>query len=130
MNLTFTNPIIFPTNLARSKAFYRDIMKLNIIQDSEPFVLFENGFAIHGDRDIFWQQTMDNQIPINPSSSSHNKNLLLYFRTTQIEQDFASLKAHVDVIHPIKQQDWGERIFRFYDPDQYVIEIGQLDSLP
>lgn len=129
MNLTFTNPIVFPQDLARSKAFYRDIMKLKIIQESEPFILFEGGFAIHGEREQFWQQMFTaSSLELPPSSD--NKNLLLYFQTNQIEEDFHYLKAHVDIIHPIKQQDWGERIFRFYDPDQYVIEIGQLDSLP
>jgi hypothetical protein len=31
----------------------------------------------------------------------------------------------VELIHPILQQAWGQRVFRFYDPDRHIVEIGE-----
>ncbi len=52
-------------------------------------------------------------------------NLLLYFETSDLEGVFARLQNQVKLIHPIKQQAWGQKVFRFYDPDHHVIEIGE-----
>jgi uncharacterized glyoxalase superfamily protein PhnB len=31
----------------------------------------------------------------------------------------------VDLIHPIVEQAWGQRVFRFYDPDGHAVEVGE-----
>jgi uncharacterized glyoxalase superfamily protein PhnB len=51
--------------------------------------------------------------------------LLLYFETNQLDAAFARLKNKVRLVHPIERQSWGQRVFRFYDPDGHVIEIGE-----
>ncbi|MDZ4170670.1 MAG: hypothetical protein U1C19_00780 [Methanobacteriaceae archaeon] len=28
-------------------------------------------------------------------------------------------------VHEIREQPWGQRVMRFYDPDGYLIEIGE-----
>lgn len=28
-------------------------------------------------------------------------------------------------MHPIQEQPWGQRVFRVYDPDGYVVEFGE-----
>jgi hypothetical protein len=32
---------------------------------------------------------------------------------------------NVEFIHKIIEQPWGQRVMRFYDPDDYIIEIGE-----
>ncbi len=125
MKLRFANPIIFPKDLHVSKCFYRDVMGLQIIEDSEPFILFEGNFGIHGSRELFWANVFDKPVNETPSWLSSN-DLLLYFQTETINQVFSNMKDKVDIIHPIKRQAWGERVFRFYDPDRYIVEIGEI----
>lgn len=28
-------------------------------------------------------------------------------------------------MHDIKEYPWGQRVVRFYDPDQHIIEVGE-----
>ena len=36
------------------------------------------------------------------------------------------LSAHqVKLVHPLKEHGWGQRVIRFYDPDQHIIEVGE-----
>ncbi len=30
-----------------------------------------------------------------------------------------------DYVHDIKEHRWGQRVVRFYDPDQHIIEVGE-----
>ena len=31
----------------------------------------------------------------------------------------------MEFIHGIKEQPWGQRVMRFYDPDMHIIEVGE-----
>lgn len=33
---------------------------------------------------------------------------------------------NVEFLHEIEEQPWGQRVFRFYDPDKYIVEIGDV----
>ncbi|HPK57676.1 MAG TPA: glyoxalase/bleomycin resistance/dioxygenase family protein, partial [Spirochaetota bacterium] len=30
-----------------------------------------------------------------------------------------------EFIHEIEEQPWAQRVFRCYDPDKYIVEIGE-----
>ncbi len=49
----------------------------------------------------------------------------LYFTTGALEEAEQRLReAGVKFIHGIKKFHWGERLFRVYDPDGHIVEIG------
>ena len=31
----------------------------------------------------------------------------------------------MEYIHGIKEQPWGQRVIRFYDPDMHIVEVGE-----
>jgi hypothetical protein len=31
----------------------------------------------------------------------------------------------VDLIHPLKVESWGQRSIRFFDPDGFIVEVGE-----
>ena len=31
----------------------------------------------------------------------------------------------IKYVHPVKEHRWGQRVVRFYDPDQHIIEVGE-----
>ena len=33
--------------------------------------------------------------------------------------------ADVELVHPLKEHGWGQRVVRLYDPDGHVIEVGE-----
>ena len=28
-------------------------------------------------------------------------------------------------VHPLKEHAWGQRVIRFFDPDDHIIEVGE-----
>lgn len=120
--MRFINPIPFVRNIQCSTAFYRDILGLIVQADFGNFVLFEGGFAIHEGRSLertVWGDTSRETGPYGRA------NLLLYFEDNDVDAAFTRIAPHVELIHPVERQAWGQRVFRFYDPDRHAVEVGE-----
>jgi catechol 2,3-dioxygenase-like lactoylglutathione lyase family enzyme len=124
--MRFVNPIPFVRDIGRSKEFYRLTLGLEILHDFGDFVLFETGFAIHAGTALertIWNETSCSSTPYG------RQNLLLYFEDEDLDAAFSRIAPHVRLIHPIELQAWGQRVFRFYDPDGHALEIGEPQTL-
>jgi hypothetical protein len=33
--------------------------------------------------------------------------------------------AGVQFVHPLREHPWGQRVFRLYDPDGHIVELGE-----
>ncbi len=124
--MRFVNPIPFVRDIAQSKAFYEKTLGLTVLQDFGSFVLFEGGFAIHEGEALeqtIWGKASNDEQPYG------RHNLLLYFEHDDVDAAFAAIAPHVSLIHPVERQVWGQRVFRFHDPDGHAIEIGELQNL-
>jgi len=124
--MKFINPIPFVRDIDRSREFYRQRLGLKILEDFGNFVLFETGFAIHDGASLeqtVWRDIAPKQEPYG------RRNLLLYFEHDDVDAAFESIAPHVELIHPVERQAWGQRVFRFYDPDRHVVEIGEPQKL-
>ncbi|NSY90473.1 glyoxalase/bleomycin resistance/extradiol dioxygenase family protein [Agrobacterium tumefaciens] len=120
--MRFVNPIPFVCDINRFREFYRDRLGLKVLDDFGNFVLFESGFAIHEGRSLeqtVWRTSPDTDKPYG------RRNLLLYFEHEDVDAAFRNIAPHVELIHPVERQAWGQRVFRFYDPDGHAIEIGE-----
>lgn len=50
----------------------------------------------------------------------------LYFESDEIEELETELKSlNMEFVHKIREHPWGQRVMRFYDPDNYIIEVGE-----
>src|SRR5690606_22458494 len=101
---------------------YVEVMGLRVREDHGDFVAFEDGFAIHQGEAL--QRTVWGEVG-EQQGSYGCRNLLLYFEHADIEKAFNAISPHVRLIHPIERQAWGQRVFRFYDPDGHAIEVGE-----
>lgn len=120
--MRFVNPIPFVRDISISKIFYSEMLGLAVSQDFGNFVMFETGFAIHDGKSLemtVWGQTSAVSGPYG------RENILLYFEHDDLDALFARIGGAVNLIHPIETQAWGQRVFRFYDPDGHAIEIGE-----
>ena len=127
--MRFVNPIPFVSDISAATRFYRDTLGLKVVQDLGNFVLFEGHFALHDGaalaRTVWGAETPHEEIAFG------RRNLLLYFEDEQIEACFARLRDRVTLIHPLRREPWGQRVFRFYDLDRHVVEVGEpLNSDP
>lgn len=120
--MRFVNPIPFVRDISISKTFYCEMLGLAISRDFGNFVLFETGFAIHDGKSL--ETTVWGQ-PSDVSGPYGRQNILLYFEHDDLDALFGRIGSLVNLIHPIETQAWGQRVFRFYDPDGHAIEIGE-----
>ena len=124
--MRFINPIAFVRDIDRSREFYRERLGLKIVGNYGAFVLFETGFAIHDGSAL--EQTIWGQAAVAEQPYGR-RNLLLYFEHEDVEAAFEAIAPYVDLIHPVERQAWGQRVFRFYDPDGHAVELGEPQSL-
>ena len=121
--IRFAHPVIFVKEIEISKSFYTDVIGLKVIQDAGVFVLFEDHFSIHLAQELI--ETIFGYANAAAQALQGRENLLLYFESDDIEQAFSRIEEQVNLIHPIEKQAWGQRVFRFYDPDRHIVEIGE-----
>ncbi len=124
--MRFINPIPFVSDIERSRTFYETTLGLTIREDFGNFVLFVGGFAIDEGRSLertIWRQELSS------AEAYGRRNVLLYFEDDDVDAAFARIAPHVDLIHPVERQEWGQRVFRFHDPDGHAVEIGEPQDL-
>jgi len=121
--MRFVNPIIFVRDINVWRAFYRDIMGFAVKADHSTIIIFEDHFAIHDGADLIRTVWGNGTLPEHEPFG--RRNLLLYFEEDDIDACFARMSDRVELIHPIVKHAWGQRIFRFYDPDRHAVEIGE-----
>lgn len=120
--MKFVNPLPFVSDIERSKRFYTEILSLRIVEDHGDFVLFENGFALHDGRSL--HKTVFG-IEDTSDAPYGRKNLVLYFEVEDLADTCRHVASKTDLIHEVRKEPWGQRVFRLFDPDGHIIEIGE-----
>lgn len=111
--------LIVVEDVIKSRFLYETVLGCKVISDFGENVAFEGSFAIH--KKEHYQQLILN----NPILKKSN-NFELYFE----DDDLDRLEKLVDknglvFIHKIIEQPWKQRVIRFYDYDDNIIEIGE-----
>lgn len=120
--LKFIAPLILVDDINRSRAFYEQILGQTVKFDFGEDVQFEGDFSIHL-REHY--QSLLGGADAYPVTRKANWGEF-YFETDEIEAIEQRLRqAGVEVIHPVREQPWGERVLRVYDPDGHILEIGE-----
>lgn len=120
MALSFEGTLLMVEDVGRAREFYEGLLGMTVEMDLGAYVTYTSGISIQegamARSMIFGKDTG----PERPAGME------LYFETEEIERESERLSAAgVSVIHPVKQEPWGQRTFRFFDPDGHVIEIGE-----
>jgi len=121
--INFSMPVIFVDDIKISKDYYQNILSLEVEMDFGENIVFKNAFSI-------WQKNRAENLIfggkiISEKREGHN-NVELYFETIDIESVWEKiLSSKVKIIHPIKEESWGQRVFRVYDPDKFIIEVAE-----
>jgi len=121
MNKTikFICPLIVVADIKRSRHFYETVLNQKVTVDYGNNVTFEGNFSIHQKAHY---KSLINDKPIEWGSN----NFELYFEFDDLEKMEEQLKkAGVTFVHKAKTESWGQKVLRFYDPDNHIIEIGE-----
>lgn len=123
MSLKFRTAVLLVNNIKSSREFYEGILDQTVEEDFGECVGYADGFSI-------WQ--MDYACKITPKgfsdhlSGNMNSRFELYFESSDMDNTLEKLKdMSVGFVHDLIEQPWGQRVFRIYDPDKNIVEIGE-----
>ncbi len=120
MNIQFQSAVIFVKDIQTSRTFYENILGQKAIIDHGPNVGFE-GFAL-------WQADHASQVIGNGSAPDKlgQHNLELYFESGELDAILAKFnETNTSFVHDIREQPWGQRVLRVFDPDSHIVEVGE-----
>jgi catechol 2,3-dioxygenase-like lactoylglutathione lyase family enzyme len=120
--MKFVGPLLVVEEIAPARRFYERVLGQRVKFDFGENVAFEGDFAIH--RKEHYQSLLGDaqQFPI--AHKTHN--FELYFETEALAEVDQRLKdIGVEYVHEIREQPWGQRVLRVYDPDGHIVEVGE-----
>lgn len=109
-------------DIEASKAFYRDILGLEVEHDIGAHVIFKEGFSLLLERD--WLSFAE--LPQAAVAYGHKSGQLV-FEVDDIEAFLRRVEQLPEhrFLHRTKEHHWGRRAVRLYDPDGHVTEVGE-----
>jgi catechol 2,3-dioxygenase-like lactoylglutathione lyase family enzyme len=120
--LKYLGVLIAVQDIAASRHFYEDCLGQKVVLDLGVNVGFEGGFAIH--LKSHFQDLLGGGEHFEALTKSHAGEL--YFETDELEAVEQRLTtAGAEFVHAIREQPWGQRVMRLYDPDGHIVEIGE-----
>jgi catechol 2,3-dioxygenase-like lactoylglutathione lyase family enzyme len=121
--IKYLSSVIFVRDMAVSRHFYTDLLGQKVDMDFGLNVSFQGGFAIWAADhalEMILGASDPNQTPLG------QRNFELYFEAEALEPIWDLLSgAGTAIVHPIREQPWGQRVMRVYDPDGHIVEIGE-----
>ena len=108
------NTILYCQHWRETVAFYQHLLKLPVTYTTDWFVEFqltETAYLSVADE----RQTR--------LKSSHGTGLTLTLQVEDIEEAWFYLHSQGQQPEPIRRHSWGARVFYFYDPEGYRLEI-------
>ncbi len=120
MYLNYKCALITVSDISASRVFYEKILGQKVEFDHGENISFVGGFAIHLD-EHFGKIT---GAKVSGSDCSYNHEL--YFETDNPEEiDEKLRKSGIKYLHRLREQPWGQRVIRIFDPDGHIVEIGE-----
>lgn len=121
-NPVFRSVVLLVNDIKKSKYFYNVLLGQKIVMDFGKNINFEGGLAI-------WEKRYALNLIFNKKENNINldyNETEIYFESSDLESLYKRLmNADIKFIHPIIEQPWGQRVFRLYDPDNYIIEFAE-----
>lgn len=104
-----------------SKKFYMEVLDQSIAADFGENIVLSGGFALQTLQS--WSGFIDKT---EDKIGFGGYDAELYFETDEMD-DFIQKLKHFDIrhVHPLKEHAWGQRVIRFYDPDNHIVEVGE-----
>ena len=123
MGITFQGAVLLVRDIKTSRVFYEELLGQKVLVDFGPVVGFEGGFSI-------WQvdhaYTILFDTQFDESSILGRRNLELCFEDSEIHTIWENVSSkNIKLVHSLREQPWGQLVFRIYDPDEHIVEIGE-----
>lgn len=120
--MKFLNPMIVVSDMEKSKEFYNKVLGLDVVIDFGENVTLTGGIAL---------QTKNTWCAFIHKDESEivfkGNDAELYFEEDDFDSFILKLNTIEDInfVHNELEHSWGQRVVRFYDPDNHIIEVGE-----
>ncbi|MBN1768705.1 MAG: VOC family protein [Prolixibacteraceae bacterium] len=115
----FICPLLVVADMQRARSFYETVLEQKVIMDFGENITFEGNFALH-------LQSHFAQLIDGKKIDHGANNFEIYFEFDDMEAfNQRLLDNGVELVHPMLEQPWRQRVVRFYDPDRHIIEVGE-----
>ncbi|MBO5994229.1 MAG: VOC family protein [Firmicutes bacterium] len=106
-------------DMDKSVDFYKKVLGLRVVMDFGANKVLTGGLALQTLET--WQDFIGKEdISFGANDSE------VYFEEADFDGFAARLKeCEVELVHPVKEHSWGQRVVRIYDPDRHIIEVGE-----
>jgi len=117
--MKYESTAVFVGDIERSKLFYENVIGLRQMMDNGEHVAYLSGFSI-------WKR--DSAVGLLGVKKSDSKvyNFELCFSSEDIHEDYKRVReSGAEIFSELAEQPWSQFVFRVYDPDRNIIEIGE-----
>jgi len=119
--MKYSGSLIVVSNMEKAVKFYYEVLGLEVILDFGANVTLTGGFSLQTkDSWLTFIQKSDSDIVFGGNVAE------LYFEEDNFDGFIQKLKdiANIKYVHPMVEHSWGQRVVRFYDLDNHIIEVG------
>ena len=113
------NPLLVVTDMDRSVEFYKNVFGLRVITDFGANKTLTGGLSLQ--TTDTWKEFIETDNIVFGGNNAE-----IYFEEDDFDIFLDRLqKCDVEYVHSVKEQPWGQRAVRIYDPDRHIIEVGE-----
>ncbi len=120
--MKFCCPLILVQDVVKSRHFYEQVLNQKVKFDFGENLLFEGDFSIQQKQHFANMVLLDEKAILD--GANHFE---LYFEEEDMDAFLKKLDGipGIQYLHPVLEHSWGQRVIRFYEPDQNIIEVGE-----
>ena len=112
--------VISVADISAARKFYEELFGLEVYQDYGRNIAFTCGLALQQDFD--WLVSIRKEKVLKKSNNAE-----IVFEEQDFDGFLNKLKAYSDIEYLGEgiEHSWGQRVIRFYDLDEHLIEVGE-----
>ena len=112
--------VISVADISAARKFYEELFGLEVYQDYGRNIAFTCGLALQQDFD--WLVSITKEKGLKKSNNAE-----IVFEEQDFDGFLNKLKAYSDIeyLGEVIEHSWGQRVIRFYDLDEHLIEVGE-----
>ena len=118
--MKYTCMLISVANINAARKFYEDLFGLEVFQDYGRNIAFTCGLALQQDFD--WFMNLPKEKVLKKSNNTE-----IVFEEQDFDGFLNRLKEYpgIEYLGEVIEHSWGQRVIRFYDLDEHLIEVGE-----
>ena len=120
--MRWAEPVLAVRDLRRSLEFYERVLGLEVVRDFGSHAALTGGLALQSLES--WAELLDKTTEdLWPGGFGGE----VYYEAENFDDFLTELSRHpeTELVHPVREHRWGQRVARLYDPDRHIIEVGE-----